>query len=307
MLWLWLFVVIGFFTAARFRLDHYIFPAAPACCLLAAVGWRRAVAGTHAAATRLALVAIAATFLVGGAIAGAAIMRINLGLGRSALMLPIVLCARRRHAARADRAGTPVDAGFAGGAASHPGRRLRHRSYSSGSRYWNGRVRRRLWARRSRRRPLSDTPIGVYQLEWGASIRYYADRRVARAPGSRRGARVLPLLAVRDTCSCCARTRSRSATLQHDLHEVAAAEAIVGRTGRYLRRQVWGAVTVVSQTHARGPDSPARAAQSFGRGVSTARPKERSSEGSGRCSARLSASAASARFWPRHPAARRSC
>ena len=55
-------------------------------------------------------------------------------------------------------------------------------SYSSGSRYWNGRVRRRLWARRSRRRPLSDTPIGVYQLEWGSSIRYYADRRVLALP-----------------------------------------------------------------------------------------------------------------------------
>jgi hypothetical protein len=33
---------------------------------------------------------------------------------------------------------------------------------------------------------------------------------------------------------------------QHDLQEVATAEAIVGNSGRFIRRQVWGAVTVVS-------------------------------------------------------------
>ncbi len=35
LLWRWMLVVMVFFSAARFRLDHYIFPAAPACCLLA--------------------------------------------------------------------------------------------------------------------------------------------------------------------------------------------------------------------------------------------------------------------------------
>ncbi len=36
LLWLWTLVVLGFFSIARFKLDHYIFPAAPACCLIAA-------------------------------------------------------------------------------------------------------------------------------------------------------------------------------------------------------------------------------------------------------------------------------
>jgi hypothetical protein len=40
--------------------------------------------------------------------------------------------------------------------------------------------------------------------------------------------------------------------VQGDIHEVAAAEAIVGTTGRFIRRQVWGAVTVVSR-HLRHP------------------------------------------------------
>ena len=36
LLWLWAAVVIGFFSVARFKLDHYIFPAAPALCMIAA-------------------------------------------------------------------------------------------------------------------------------------------------------------------------------------------------------------------------------------------------------------------------------
>ncbi len=196
MLWLWLLVVMGFFTAARFRLDHYIFPAAPACCLLAAVGWRRAVAGTHAAVTRMALVAIAATFLVGGAIAGVAIMRINLGLERSALMLPIVLCAGGAtllvQIARA-RWSTP----------DSPAAPL----LTLVAVYVIG---------RTHRVPGAATVASGFDAgpgRQGADRRGHADRRLSarmgiehsllrrqtshRAPRSRRGARVLPLLAVR--------------------------------------------------------------------------------------------------------------
>jgi 4-amino-4-deoxy-L-arabinose transferase-like glycosyltransferase len=36
MLWAWTFAILGFFTLSRFKLDHYIFPAAPALCLLIA-------------------------------------------------------------------------------------------------------------------------------------------------------------------------------------------------------------------------------------------------------------------------------
>jgi len=252
-LWLWLLVVIGFFTAARFRLDHYIFPAAPACCLLAAVGWRRAAAGTHATATRVALVTIAATFLIGGAIAGAAIMRINLGLGRTALMLPIVLClggatllvqiARRRWS-MPDSPAAPlltliavyvmvVLVGFPVLERSRPASTL---------------------GPPVRAQTAVDTPIGVYQLEWGASIRYYADRRVIALPDPdavRAFFRSWPYAFV----FMLRQDQESVSDPPHDLHEVAAAEAIVGRTGRYIRRQVWGAVTVVSR-HTRGVRRP---------------------------------------------------
>ena len=39
LLWAWTIAVVGFFTFSRFKLDHYVFPAAPALCLLCARAW----------------------------------------------------------------------------------------------------------------------------------------------------------------------------------------------------------------------------------------------------------------------------
>jgi 4-amino-4-deoxy-L-arabinose transferase-like glycosyltransferase len=270
-LWLWLLVVIGFFTAARFRLDHYIFPSAPACCLLAAVGWRRAAAGTHATATRFALVAIAATFLIGGAIAGTAIMRINLGLGRTALMLPVVLClggatllaqmARGRWSAPDSPAAplltlvavyvTVVLVGFPVLERSHPASTL---------------------GPAVKAQTTADTPIGVYQLEWGSSIRYYTDRRVLALPDPdavRAFFRSWPYGYV----FMLRQDQESVRDSPQDLQEVAVAEAIVGNTGRYLRRQVWGAVTVVSR-HARGLRRPPHRLRPAAGRLSRARKKQ---------------------------------
>src|SRR5437588_911578 len=38
----WAIAVTGFFMVSRYRLDHYLYPAAPALCLLAAAAWERA-------------------------------------------------------------------------------------------------------------------------------------------------------------------------------------------------------------------------------------------------------------------------
>jgi hypothetical protein len=104
-----------------------------------------------------------------------------------------------------------------------------------------------------------DTPLGVYQPEWGSSIRYYADRRVVALPDPdavRAFFRSWPCAFV----FMLRQDQESASDPEHDLHEVAAAEAIVGRTGRYIRRQVWGAVTVVSQAQGvrRPPDSVLR-------------------------------------------------
>ncbi|MEO5741574.1 MAG: phospholipid carrier-dependent glycosyltransferase [Vicinamibacterales bacterium] len=39
LLWAWTIAVIGFFTFSRFKLDHYVFAAAPSLCLLCARAW----------------------------------------------------------------------------------------------------------------------------------------------------------------------------------------------------------------------------------------------------------------------------
>ena len=39
MLWAWTAAVVGFFTLSQFKLDHYVFPAGPALCLLCARAW----------------------------------------------------------------------------------------------------------------------------------------------------------------------------------------------------------------------------------------------------------------------------
>jgi len=39
LLWSWTIAIVGFFTLSTFKLDHYVFPAAPALCLLCARAW----------------------------------------------------------------------------------------------------------------------------------------------------------------------------------------------------------------------------------------------------------------------------
>ena len=39
MLWGWTLAIVGFFTLSTFKLDHYLFPAAPALFLLSARAW----------------------------------------------------------------------------------------------------------------------------------------------------------------------------------------------------------------------------------------------------------------------------
>jgi 4-amino-4-deoxy-L-arabinose transferase-like glycosyltransferase len=39
LLWSWTCAIVGFFTLSRFKLDHYVFPVAPALCLVCARAW----------------------------------------------------------------------------------------------------------------------------------------------------------------------------------------------------------------------------------------------------------------------------
>src|SRR6185436_164704 len=69
LLWCWTIAIVAFFTASRFKLDHYVFPAAPALCLICARGWAdvRARAATAAnAGTRLGAQTIGPILVLAG-------------------------------------------------------------------------------------------------------------------------------------------------------------------------------------------------------------------------------------------------
>ena len=95
LLWTWTAAVVGFFTASTFKLDHYIFPAAPALCLLCARAWvdmwHDEFASRHAAAR------------AGGYLVGPLLVVMGVGCGyfliarlelpRLAVIVPIVITA----------------------------------------------------------------------------------------------------------------------------------------------------------------------------------------------------------------------
>jgi 4-amino-4-deoxy-L-arabinose transferase-like glycosyltransferase len=89
----WTLAVVGFFTLSSFKLDHYVFPAAPALCLLCARAWSD-VRNNHGAAgnraSRLGLYLIAPILVAVGVGCGYfLIARLELPWG--AVMVPIAL------------------------------------------------------------------------------------------------------------------------------------------------------------------------------------------------------------------------
>jgi 4-amino-4-deoxy-L-arabinose transferase-like glycosyltransferase len=67
LLWSWSIAVIGFFTISGFRLDHYVFPAAPALCLLCAAAWSRARSdGRHSVGIVVGLATIPLLLIAAG-------------------------------------------------------------------------------------------------------------------------------------------------------------------------------------------------------------------------------------------------
>src|SRR6266545_7545940 len=95
LLWLWVALVVGFFSVARFKLDHYIFPAAPACCLIAAKAWHDAAGDEERIwkGTRAAVLAIAAVLIAGGSFATVYLSKLDLQLPPVAVLLPLSLVA----------------------------------------------------------------------------------------------------------------------------------------------------------------------------------------------------------------------
>jgi 4-amino-4-deoxy-L-arabinose transferase-like glycosyltransferase len=93
LLWTWTFTIVGFFTLSTFKLDHYVFPAAPALCLLCARAWSDVRAdhlGIRNKASRVGLYLIAPILVAVGLGCGYFLIA-RLALPWGAIVVPIVL------------------------------------------------------------------------------------------------------------------------------------------------------------------------------------------------------------------------
>ncbi|PYR48735.1 MAG: hypothetical protein DMF89_14745 [Acidobacteria bacterium] len=93
LLWSWTAAVVGFFSFSAFKLDHYIFPAAPAACLLCARAWadlRAPESDRFTPGTRVGRRLIGPTLALAGLAIGA-LMVARLALPAAALVGPSVL------------------------------------------------------------------------------------------------------------------------------------------------------------------------------------------------------------------------
>jgi 4-amino-4-deoxy-L-arabinose transferase-like glycosyltransferase len=249
LLWLWVVIIVGFFTAARFKLDHYIFPAAPAVCLIAAKAWQDAALGDwiQGRAVRLCVLGLGAILVVAGSFTSAYLFELNLELPAHAIVLPLVLAV----------GGIAILASLAAVDWRLPvtpivpvitllalyavivtvGYPTLERARPTA-----------LIARTLRQLTPADAPAGIYNLEnWRASLRYYAERPLVR------------LSTPQDVVAFAGQPRPIYVfiirrdvhTLRQSgvaLHEVFRCRAVVGttRTGSGLRRQKWDDLILVT-------------------------------------------------------------
>jgi 4-amino-4-deoxy-L-arabinose transferase-like glycosyltransferase len=250
LLWTWIATVLLLFTVARFRVDRYIFPAAPACCLLAARGWARARDARDvmdAAFTRLAIFAVATMLVAVGAVLGLRLPDLGFNVPLTAYLLPAVLLAGGTwiagHMLRDQFRPPPVADGpigilvvtyaivvVVGFPLFEKARPVR----TVGS-----------WLQTQSAR---EDAVGLYALDrWQPTLRYYgrhvlqrlddeeAVRRFLAGPGRRW------LVTRRDSLDAL-RTNVLGGT-QPDI--ALAVPAVVGTSGRGVRRQIWNDVVVV--------------------------------------------------------------
>ena len=247
LLWTWVLVVIGFFSVARFKLDHYIFPAAPACSLIAAKAWRDAADDDQGRwkATTYAVLGIAALLIAGGSFGSVVLGKLDLQLPPLAIVLPLALVAggialmvqsaRRQWRVPPSATAivtmllvsyaTVVVVGFPAMEQMRPTARV---------------------AAQLRRAMAGDAPVGLFRLErWRGSLRYYLNRPIQRLETVEEAraffSQPQPVYAIM------LRRDYLALRAEHvPVHPMIAHRAVVGTVGRGLRKQRWGYIVVVT-------------------------------------------------------------
>lgn len=92
-LWAWTATIVGLFTASTFKLDHYIFPAAPALCLLSARAWQAVRTDPHAPENKATLVGLhlVGPLLVAIGTGGGYLMIARLDLPAASIVVPVAM------------------------------------------------------------------------------------------------------------------------------------------------------------------------------------------------------------------------
>ncbi len=100
LLWAWVGVVFVFFSLARFKVDRYVYPAAPACCLLAARAWMSVsvlrpdlAAARDNVFARWSVAALGIVLVAVGVVVGFSLFDLGLELPPAAVLIPISLAA----------------------------------------------------------------------------------------------------------------------------------------------------------------------------------------------------------------------
>jgi 4-amino-4-deoxy-L-arabinose transferase-like glycosyltransferase len=251
LLWVWFAVVFIFFSVARFKVDRYVYPAAPACCLLAARAWMSvSVLRTDLAAAndnvfaRWSVAALGLALVAVGVIAGFSLFDLGLDLPSAALAIPIVMgCGGLVLTVAILRSRAVTPALFATvmvvlltvyGSVVLVGAPMLERARPTAS-----------LAEGLRARLADNDEVALYGLEkWRFSLRYYLARPVSRLENSDdvekflSGNRGYVLMLDEDF----AKLRNNGVRLR----SVDKRRAITGTSGRGLRRQKWGALVVAT-------------------------------------------------------------
>jgi 4-amino-4-deoxy-L-arabinose transferase-like glycosyltransferase len=240
--------VIGFFIFSWFKLDTYIFPAAPAVCLLAANAWQKAREDDDDRSwVRRSLVVIPIILALVGIGVWIFLFRLNLPIPGYAVILPVSLIVGGTGlAVQTYRAGwrppafgmmlivplicaysTVVAAGFPVIDQTRPtpeiARWLTHTA------------------------PPSTEAVALYKLSrWQASLRFYSGRQVntIETPED------LTVFLIQHPAGyvvLTSRERRHLEKLGTALTVVYERQAVVGTEGRGLRRQRWGTVVVATR------------------------------------------------------------
>ena len=251
LLWPWIGMVFIFFTLARFKVDRYVYPAAPACCLLAARAWMSVSvprpeigAARDSTFARWSLATLGLVLVVVSAVGAYTLFDLGLDLPAAAIVIPISLAAggaalavvtfRQRVVSPTLFTSLLVALLVIYACVAAIGLPVLESTRPTAA-----------VAAGLRPKLAANERVGLYRLEkWRFSLRYYLEHPVSRLQNSgevkefltNKGGYILML----DEDF----TRLRNDGVK--LRSVDERRAVTGTTGKGLRRQKWGALVVAT-------------------------------------------------------------